>query len=138
MKLYDYLSMYRGWIDFDVPDTEIDIEIYVCFDSCNTEQDKDFPYMEKFTELLYKIVNVKYLVKDGTPVCDFSGLIHRNEELFRDHIKNYWKEEMQWVLEDDSGEFEYELIKEFANVINGNYGESVNKQYYETLKWCKE
>lgn len=137
MKLYDYLSMYRGWIDFDVPDTEIDTTIYVGFDKTE-EPDKDFPYMNKFTELLYKVVDVKYLVPDGIPVCDFSGLIHKNEELFRDHIKNHWKEEAQWVLEDDSGEFEYELIKEFANVINGNYGESVNKQYYETLEQCKE
>ena len=63
---------------------------------------------------------------------------YNNEELFKEHIKKHWIEDIQWVLEDvDSGEFAYEIIKEFDNVVGGRYGESVNKQYYELLKACK-
>ena len=137
MKLYEYLSMHKDWCDFDVPDTEIDTVIYVCFEK-DAEPDKDFPYMEKFTDLFYKKIDIAYFNQDHVPVCDFYGFIHKNEKLWKEHIKAHWIEGMQWVLEDETGEFEYELIKEFNHVIGGNYGESINKQYYETLAKCKE
>jgi hypothetical protein len=83
-------------------------------------------------------VDIEYFVPDGIPVCNFSKLIHNNMELFKKHIRENWTEEMQWVLEDDSGELEYEIIKEFDNVVSGRYGEGVNRQYFYTLVECKE
>ena len=140
MKLWEYLTMYKGWVELDVPDTEIDTTIYVCMDNSKPWKiSDDFPYMDKFSELLFKKVDISYFVQDGIPVCDFSKIINNNVELFKKHIKKHWVENMQWVLECvDDGEFAYEIIKEFDNVIDGRYGESVNKQYYNLLKSCKE
>jgi hypothetical protein len=139
MKLIDYLSMYKGWVDLDVFDTKIDTVIHIGFERENLgNYDEHFPYMSKFTELLLQKVDISYFVPDGVPVCDFSKLINDNAELFKKHIKKHWIDSMQWAADDDTGEFEYEIIKEFDSVINGRYGETVNKQYYETLKKCKE
>ena len=138
MKLNEYLMMYKDWVELDVPDTEIDYTVYVGFDKETAGKiSDDFPYMDKFIDLLYKKVDISYLVPDGIPVCDFSKLIHDNLDLFKKHIKETWVEDMQWVLDDESGEFEYEIIKEFDNVINGRYGESVNKGYFDLLSKCK-
>lgn len=139
MKLYDYLSMHKGFVDFDVPDTEIDTVMYVGFDKDTDDViSKDYPNMDKFVSMLFKKVDIAYFNQDHVPVCDFYGFIHKNEDLWKEHIKKYWREDLQWLLEDDSGEFEYELIKEFDNVVGGRYGESINKQYYKTLSKCKE
>lgn len=139
MKLWDYLMMYKDYVELEVPDTEIDNIVCIEFDkSTAAEISKDFPYMDKFTQLLCQKVNIDYFVPDGIPVCNFSKLINDNIDLFKKHIKKHWVESMQWVIEDDSGELEYEIIKEFDNVIGGRYGESVNKQYFETLSKCKE
>lgn len=139
MKLWDYLMMYKDYVELEVPDTEIDNIVCIEFDkSTAAEISKDFPYMDKFTQLLCQKVDIDYFVPDGIPVCNFSKLINDNIDLFKKHIKKHWVESMQWVIEDDSGELEYEIIKEFDNVIGGRYGESVNKQYFETLSKCKE
>lgn len=138
MKLFDYLMMFKEDVVFDVPDTKIDNVVTVDFSKENVEKiSNDFPYMDKFVLKLLKSVDVAYLLNDGTPVCDFSKIIHNNVTKFKEHIKNTWRDEYQWVLGDDSGEFEYEIIKEFHNVVSGNYGESVNKGYYELLESCQ-
>lgn len=139
MKLWDYFTMYKSCVEFEVPDTEIDTVVLFVFDNSKPWKiSKDFPYMDKFTELLMKKVDIAYFVQDGIPIGDFSKIINNNEELFKEHIKKHWIEDMQWVLECiNSGEFAYEIIKEFDNVVGGRYGESVNKQYYELLKACK-
>lgn len=138
MKLFDYLMMFKEDVVFDVPDTKIDNVVTVDFSKENVEKiSNDFPYMDKFVLKLLKSVDVAYLLNDGTPVCDFSKIIHNNVTKFKEHIKNTWCDEYQWVLGDDSGEFEYEIIKEFHNVVSGNYGESVNKGYYELLESCQ-
>ena len=142
MKLFDYLMMFNDWVSIDVPDNEIDAVIAVDFIPGEADKiDEDFPYMDKFTTLLYKKVEINNLMDGGTPVCKFSDIINKNIELFKEHVKKHWKEEMQWVLDQDNidaGEFAYEFIKEFDNVIGGRYPESVNKQYYELLSNCKE
>lgn len=138
MKLFDYLMMFKEDVVFDVPDTKIDNVVTVDFSKENVEKiSNDFPYMDKFVLKLLKSVDVAYLLNDGTPVCDFSKIIHNNVAKFKEHIKKTWRDEYQWVLGDDSGEFEYEIIKEIHNVVSGNYGESVNKGYYELLESCQ-
>jgi hypothetical protein len=138
MKLFDYLMMFKDDVDFDVPDTEIDNVVTVCFSKENAEKiSDDFPYMDKFVLKLLKSVDVAYLLSDGTPVCNFSKIIHDNVDKFKEHIRKNWRDDYQWVLDDDTGEFEYEIIKEFHNVVGGNYGESVNKDYYELLESCQ-
>lgn len=142
MKLFDHLMMYKDGIDLDIPDNEIDAVVTVCFEPSEANKiDEEYPYMDKFTTLLYKKVEVESLMSDGTPICKFSDIINKNIELFKEHVEKHWKEEMQWVLDQDNidaGEFAYEFIKEFDNVIGGRYPESVNKQYYELLASCKE
>lgn len=139
MKLWDYLMMYKDYVRLEVADTEIDTIVCIDFDKKTATQiSKDYPYMDKFTNILCQKVDIEYFVPDGIPVCNFSKLIHNNLELFKKHIKENWVEEMQWVLNDDSGELEYNVIKEFDNVVNGRYGEDVNRQYFYTLFECKE
>lgn len=142
MKLFDYLKMHKYFVSIDVPDNEIDVVVVVCFNPEIADYvGLDFPYMDKFTNLIYKKVEIDYLMDNGTPVCKFSDIINKNIELFKEHVKKHWKKEMQWVLDQDNidaGEFAYEFIKEFDNVIGGRYPESVNKQYYELLSNCKE
>ena len=93
--------------------------------------------MDKFVNLLLKSVEIDYLRSDGVPICKFSDIINNNLDMFKEHVKKHWSEDCQWVLNQDAidaGEFAYEFIKEFDNVVGGRYGESVNKQYYELLQ----
>lgn len=107
MKLFDYLWMFKNDVDFDVPDSEIDTVITICFSKENADKvSEDYPYIDKFTNLLLHSVDVAYLLNDGTPVCNFSEIIHKNEELFKQFVKDEWSEDMQWVLENEHGEFE--------------------------------
>ena len=142
MKLWDYMTMYKEWVQLHAADKDIDITIYVDYENGEKKsKDKENKYMDKFKELLFKKVDIDHFIPDGIPVCNFSKIINENIELFKEHIKKYWKEECQWVLEQcaiNSGDFAYELIKEFGCVICGDYGETVCKQYYNTLKKCKE
>ena len=141
MKLFDYLMMFKSDMDFDVPDNEIDWTITVCFSKENAEEvSDDFPYMDKFSTLLLKKVDVAYLLDDGTPVCKFSDIINNNIPKFKKFIKDYWSDSYQCILEQeniDDGEFQYQFIIEFDNVMGGRYGESMNKAYYELLEGCK-
>jgi hypothetical protein len=130
--------MFKDCVDFDVPDNEIDTTVTVCFDRNTVDEvSKDYPYMDKFTKLLLEKVEVDCLLSDGTPICRFSKLINDNKELFIEFIRKEWRENLQWLIDDTSGEFEYEIIKEFDNVVGGRYGESNNKSYYQLLRKCK-
>ena len=99
MKLWDYLMMYKDYVELEVPDTEIDNIVRIEFDkSTAAEISKDFPYMDKFAKLLCQKVDIEYFVPDGIPVCNFSKLINNNIDLFKNHIKKHWIEGMQWVI----------------------------------------
>lgn len=137
MKLFDYLWLFKNDVDFDVPDSEIDTVITVCFSKENADKvSKDYPYIDKFTNLLLHSADVAYLLNDGTPVCNFSEIIHKNEELFKQFVKDEWTEDMQWVLEDEHGEFEYEFLKDFHLITTGNCSNKSAKLYYELLEKC--
>lgn len=137
MKLIELASLYDTF-DEDISDNYIDICIYICYEK-NTKISEDFPYMDNFIKLLLEKTEIEKINGDVI-ICKFSKIIDDNLELFKEYIKKSWVDSMQWVLEEDAinhGEFHYEIIKDFGNVVNGNYGESVNKMYYELLKKCK-
>ena len=141
MKLFDYLMMFKEDVDFDVPDTEIDNTVTVCFVKKAAEEiSEDFPNMDKFVLKLLKMVDVAYLLRDGTPVCDFSKIINEHIDLFTEFVKENWSEDYQYVCEQDNidnGEFAYQFIKEFDNVVGGRYGEGMNGKYLELLNACE-
>ena len=134
MKLIELAKLQDIW-ETDIADNEIDICFYICYEKEHKEN--DFPYMYKSIELLLQKVEVEK-INGEIVIGKFSKLIKDNEKLFDDFIKNNWVDSMQWVLENkDNGEYEYEIIKDLGNVVNGDYGESVNKKYYQLLKKCK-
>lgn len=141
MKLFDYLMMFKDDVDFDIPDNEIDMTITVCFVKENAKKiSEDYPYMDKFTIKLLKSVDICYLRSDGCPICDFSKIINDHIDLFKKFVKKYWAEDYQCYLEQDAidaGEFAYQFIKEFDNVVGGRYGESMNKAYFKLLDSCQ-
>ena len=72
MKLIEYLKLYKDSVDFDIPDNEIDYTVTICY-----EKDQDYTkgFYEMFIGLLLEMVDIDYLISDGTPVCKFTQLI---------------------------------------------------------------
>lgn len=143
MKLLDYLMMFKHDPDFDCPDTEIDDVVTVCFDKenitdiMNGKLDKEFPYYDKVMLAFYKKVDVDYLLNDGSPVIDVSGLVKRNKDKFmafaeKNFYPQYWE-----AVKDDEVELCYQFIQSFHAVLGGNYGETNNRKYYNLLRSCK-
>lgn len=134
MKLKEYLSMYLNGCCFDCVDKTIDVTVTVDY---GTDLSDSYPYLQKATDELLKNINVAYLLKDGTPVCDFSGFIKKNRKLFEKFIDEMWADDtVQDVYENDT-EFYFQNIQEFDNLLRGDYGENVSKQYFALFEQCK-
>ena len=121
MKLIELASLYDTF-ETDIADNYIDEVIYICYEK-NTEISKDFPYMDKFIKLLLEKTDIEKINGDII-ICKFSKIIDDNMELFKKYIKDTWIDSMQWVLEEDAiehGEFHYEIIKDFGNVVIHTY-----------------
>jgi hypothetical protein len=136
MYLIDYFKLYKDTCDVDTTDTEIDGVVTICYDK-DDEPDKDYPYLFKFTQELLKKVRLAYLVDDGVcpVVADYSKLITDNIELFKNFVKTTWREDKQYVLEDEV-ELRYEFIKDFHLMLAGYGTETDNRNYYELLSEC--
>ncbi len=134
MKLIEYLKLYKDSVDFDIPDNEIDYTVTICFDKESYGKiDKEFPYYDKFCNLLLDIVELDCLLKDGTPVCKFTSLILNNKEAYLQFAKEHWEERYYEAVKDNDTELCFQFIKEFDNVAGGRYPESMNKAYYGLL-----
>lgn len=136
MYLIDYFKLYKDTCDVDTTDTEIDGVVTICYDK-DEEPDQDFPYLFKFTQELLKKVRLAYLIDNGVcpVVADYSKLITDNIELFKNFVKTTWREDKQYVLEDEV-ELRYEFIKDFHLMLAGYGTETDNRNYYELLLEC--
>ena len=138
MKLYEYYKIKSDGLDDDISDNYIDYALTFCIDS-DFEKSEDYKNMIAFTVLLMKKTEIEKINGDVI-ICKFSDIINNNIDLIKDFVRENWIESMQWVIDEDSiehGEFHYEVLKDFDNVIGGRYGESTNKLYLDLLKKCK-
>ncbi len=138
MTLYDFYKIKSDGLNDDISDNYIDIAISISIDS-DFEKSGEYKNLIDFTVLLMKKSEIECINGDVI-VCKFSDIINNNIDSFKKFIRDNWVDSMQYVLSDDSiehGDFHYEILKEFDNVVIGNYGEKINKKYLELLKACK-
>ena len=138
MKLYEYYKIRKDGLEDDIADNYIDFAFCFCI-SEEDEKDTEFKNMADFTVLLMKKTEIE-CINGNVIICKFSDIINNNMDLIKKFIRENWTEEYQYVLEEDAikhDEFHYEVLKEWNNVITGNYGEKMNKKYLELLKACK-
>ena len=112
MTLYEYVKEKEA--DFDTYDMDYDSIITVCYiDEINDDYDK-------FCIELMKKVNVIGILKSGFElVVNWSDLINKNFELFKDFTNKYWKRDYE-----DKDEFIYQWLTEIQNYITGLVPES--------------
>lgn len=138
MTLYDLYKIKSDGLNDDISDNYIDIAISISIDS-DFEKSSEYKNLIEFTVLLMKKSEIE-CINGSVIVCKFSDIINNNMDLFRKFIRDNWVDSMQYVCSDDSiehGDFHYEILKEFNNVVIGNYSERINKKYLDLLKACK-
>ena len=108
MTLYEILEIAEN--DFDTYDTEYDVVVTTCWIG---EENDDY---DKFCNGIMKKVNVIKKSGDGLLV-NWSDLIRRNMEKFRQFTRDNWSENSQY--EDDEDEFIYQWIKEIHYYMAG-------------------
>lgn len=138
MKLYDIYKIKKNGLEDDIADNYIDFAFCFCI-SEEDENDTEYKNMIDFTILLMKKVDIECINGDII-ICKFSDIINNNMDLIKDFIRKNWIKECQCFLDEDAikyGEFHYEVLKEWNNVIIGNYGEEMNRKYLDLLKACK-
>jgi hypothetical protein len=116
--LYDILNISEK--DFDTYDTEFDTTVTVCW------IDREKEDYDKFCNGITKKVNVIKKVGDGLLV-NWSDLIKRNMEKFRQFTQDNWSENCQY--EDDEDEFVYQWIREIHLYMAGY----VSERFYKKL-----
>ena len=118
MTLFEYLKMSEG--DFDTYDTKYDAEVTVCY----IEEEYETDEYDKFCNGITKKVNVVKINGDYL-IVNWSELIERNMNKFKDFTKKYWK----YQYKNDIDEFVYQWISEIHMYIAGYVSES----FYSTL-----
>ena len=109
VKLYDYITMAE--CDFDTYDTTYDAEVTVCH---IYEENDEY---DKFCNGIIKKVNVVE-VSGECLVVDWSELIAKNIDKFKEFTAKYWYADCQY--EDDEDEFIYQWINEIHQYMVGN------------------
>lgn len=138
-SLLDYIKMHRDsdccW---DCSDTVFDAVVTVdCFVDRDgkvdivDDEDKEYPHMPLFIREFLSKVEVKSLMKDGTPIIDIDGLIRHNMSLVRQWIQGHWKEDY-WDADDD--DIVYAMIQEIHYALAGYKGEKGYTDYYNLFK----
>ena len=133
MKLIEYLNLYKNGCCIDTSDTEIDEVVTVDYNK-DDKPDEEFPCLHKFALALFSKVDLAYLIDGGycPVVADYSKLITDNVDLFKEFVKENWREDTHYVL-DDMVELQYEFIKEFHLTLAGYQTETFNRKYYELI-----
>ena len=116
--LYEYLEMSQN--DFDTFDTEYDAEVTVCHIYKETDE------YDKFCNGIIKKVNV-VKINGEYLIVNWSELIKRNMDKFREFTAEHWYESCQY--EDDVDEFVYQWINEIHQYMAGN----VSIDFYSVL-----
>ena len=123
MTLYEILEIAEN--DFDTYDTEYDVVVTVCWIG---EENDDY---ERFCNGIMKKVNVIKKSGDGLLV-NWSDLIRRNMEKFRQFTKDNWSVNCQY--EDDEDEFIYQWIKEIHYYMAGYVPDKFYKKLVELVE----
>lgn len=126
-----FLAMQHEDCSIDCCDTEIDNVICVERDIYS---DEEFPLMEKATRLIRDLVDV---VGMNPVTVDISGLLHHNKEICREWVKEAWKPGYQELMDADDGEWEFQFIESFNQLMAGNFGEKTHERYVKLLEQFK-
>lgn len=129
MKLIDFLRDEQN--DFDTYDTVFDAIVTVCWDDTLLEEMKSPRGYDGFTYKLLRIVDI--LECSDTPVVDWSGLLYRNIDLFRDFANKYWYKN-NW---EDNDDFVCEWIEQIHLLLAGYESDDGYKKYIELLERCE-
>ena len=113
MTLFEYLQMTEN--DFDTYDTKYDTGVTVCH---IYEEDEADEY-DKFCNGIIKKVHVVE-IDDDVLTVDWSELIERNIDKFKEFTAKYWK----YQYKNDIDEFVYQWINEIHMYMAGYVGES--------------
>lgn len=131
IPLMTYVKMQHEDCSIDCCDTEIDAMI--CVES-EIYQDDEFPNLYEATCLFYDLVDV---VGFNPVVIDMYGLFHHNKEVIREWVKEAWRPEYAELLNEDDGEWEYQLIVSIEQLISGNVGEKTAARYVKLFEQFK-
>ena len=126
-----FLAMQQEDCSIDCCDTEIDNVICVERDIYN---DPEFPLLEKCTRMLRDLIDVVGL---NPVIVDISGLLHHNKDVCREWIKENWKPDYQGLMDTEDGEWEFQFIESFNQIISGNVGEKTHARYVQLLSQFK-
>ena len=117
INLYDFLTISN--CDYDTYDTEYD-GIITCT-GIDSEPEDNYT---KFYYEMCKKVEVVHSVDNGL-VVNWSNLIERNLEKFREFTNKHWK----YKYKDDDDE----LIYQWINEIHAYFAGYVSESFYKTL-----
>lgn len=123
MTLYEHMMIARD--DFDTYDTTYDAEVTVC------HIDEEHDEYDKFCNGIIKKVDVVEIVGESL-VINWSELIERNMDKFKEFTAKYWYKDCQY--EDDDDEFVYQWINEIHNYMVGNVSESFYSKLNKLVK----
>ena len=113
MTLFEYLQIAEN--DFDTYDTKYDTGVTVC------HIDEECDDYDKFCNGIIKKVDV-VRVNGDILVVNWSELIERNMDKFKEFTEKYWHKNCQY--EDDIDEFVYQWINEIHMYMAGYVSES--------------
>ena len=123
-----YIKLQHEDCSIDCCDTEIDAMI--CIET-DIDSDPEYPLLEQCILKLYELIDV---VRVGDPIMlDITGLLHHNKEACREWIKDNWKPKYHSVIDEDDGEWEYQFVCAFNNILIGNAGEATGNKYLKLL-----
>lgn len=123
MTLYELLKITQT--DFDTYDTVFDACVTACAFDKDDEAKEDFYY--KFFIGLTKFVTVLENAGESAVTCDWSEMIKRNFDVFKDFTRENWAEN----YDDDEDEFIYQWIEEINGFFAGFTSENVYKDFVE-------
>lgn len=124
MTLYEFIKVANK--DYDTYDTVYDTVVTVC--AFNEEDEKSEDNYEKFRIGIMKYVEVIKGISGYELVCDWTGMIKRNEAVFREYTEQFWDTRWQNLDEDD---FIYEWIDEIHKYCAGYSSEQNYKRLVE-------
>lgn len=133
IPLMTYIKLQNTKFSIDCCDTEIDAMICV---EPDIYHDDEFPNLYEATCLFYDLVDVVKL-NGETIIIDMYGLFHHNYDIIKEWVKEAWKPEYAELLNEDDGEWEYQLIECISQLISGNVGEITASRYVKLFKQFK-
>lgn len=124
MTLYEYIK--AAGRDFDVWDEVFDENITVCYISDNEENIDN--YYKFCSNILRYVMFARPVLYSETIVANWYGFFDKNEKVFRDWAKEYWKE---GTVPEDKDDFIFDWIIELHGMFGGGLSEESYKDFVE-------